>query len=72
MTGTEADLDEGNPGQDGRDKQQSGGDEFGQTRARRRRLDGVMIVVAMIVMTMVGVRRFVMGGVAVSVARGKR
>ena len=79
----EADIDEGEPGQRRRNQQQPGGDQFGRARSRRRRLDRVMIVMAvtvgcMIVMRIrgmgvdgIGAMRVVMmlDGVAARVAR---
>ena len=59
----EADIDQRNPGQPGRDQQQAGGDEFGRARARRRRFGDVMVVMAVIVM---GVRGMGIGAVAMA------
>ena len=71
----EADIDQRHPRQPRRDQQQSGRDQFGRARSRSRRLDNVMVVVAVVIggMIVMGIRRVriavMLDGVAARIAR---
>ena len=61
----EADIDQRDPGQAGRNQQQPGRDQFGRARARRRRLDGVIVVAVIVGVIVVGIRRMGIGAMRV-------
>src|ERR1700761_8660287 len=59
----EADIDKGEPGQPSRHEQQRGRNQFGRARARRGRLDDMVVVMAMVVVAMIVMRiRLMRGG----------
>ena len=61
----ETDIDQRHPRQPGRNQQQPGGDQFRRARSRSRRLDNVMVIVAVVVggMIVMGIR-----GVSIAMA----